>query len=56
MWSVSVLRSSISLEFEIVEEISSSRLVENSTSTMWRPADGPISNARAAGELDTVGG
>ena len=55
MWSVSVLRNSISLEFEVVEEISPSRVVEDSTSTIWRPTDGLVSNARAAGALETVG-
>ena len=48
------VQSSISLEFEVVEEISSSWVVENSTSTMWRPSDGPVPNARAAGVLDAV--
>ena len=42
------------LEFEVVEEISSFRVVENPTSTIWRLSDGPVSNARAARALDTV--
>lgn len=42
------------LEFEVVEEISSSRVVENSTSTVERSSNGPVSNPRAVGVLDAV--